>query len=107
MLLSVRTARRAVALAAAMVGMTAGIAAADPPDCTSADAAGVASGVAAAASAYLFAHPDVNDFMTTLKDKPMEQKRAELQVYLDANPQVKADLQQIRQPMTDLKARCE
>jgi hemophore-related protein len=114
MLLSIRTARRAVsgavgagAIATAVVAMSAGIAAADPPDCTSADAAGVASGVAAAASAYLFAHPDVNDFMTTLKDKPMEQKRAELQVYLDANPQVKADLQQIRQPMTDLKARCQ
>jgi heme-binding protein len=115
MLIQPRTARRAVvtaigtgALAAAMLSGTAATAAADPPpNCTAADAAGVASGVAAAASAYLFTHPDVNDFVTSLKGKPKDEIRGDLQTYLDANPQVKTDFQNIRQPMTDLKDRCQ
>ena len=32
---------------------------ADPPNCTAADLAGVAAGVSAATSAYLFTHPEV------------------------------------------------
>ena len=40
------------------------------PNCTAADLAGVAAGVAAATSAYLFAHPDVNDYFTSLKGTP-------------------------------------
>jgi heme-binding protein len=97
----------AVGIAGLMVGLSVGTACADDPSCTAADAAGVASGVAAAAAGYLFAHPDVNDFMTTLKDLPKEQKRAQLEAYLDANPQVKEDLHNIRQPMTDLRNQCQ
>ncbi|WP_059017008.1 heme-binding protein [Mycobacterium sp. M26] len=82
-------------------------AAADPPNCTSADLAGVMSGVGFSLSGYLFTHPDVNEFFTGLKDLPMEQKRAEARAYLDANPQVKADLQAIRQPSLDFRGRCD
>jgi heme-binding protein len=39
--------------------------AADPPNCSSADLEGVRSGVDASTSAYLFTHPDLNDFMTS------------------------------------------
>ena len=46
----------------------ASIASADvPPNRSTADVAGVAAGVTAATSAYLFTHPDVNDFVTGLK----------------------------------------
>ena len=45
---------------------------ADPPNCTAADLAGVAAGVSAATSAYLFTHPDVNDFVTGLKGQPRD-----------------------------------
>jgi hemophore-related protein len=116
MLLSARTARRAVAgavgtgaIAGAMLfGATslAPMAAAEPPNCTAADLAGVASGVSASTSAYLFTHPDVNWFFTSLEGMPRDQVRGEVQKYLDANPQTKADLTGIRQPLLDLKNRC-
>ena len=76
------------------------------PNCTAADLAGIMSGVTAATSAYLYTHPSVNDFMTSLKDVPREEKRVALTTYLDANPQVKAELQGIRQPTVDFRNRC-
>jgi heme-binding protein len=87
---------------------TAATAAADPPqpNCTSADLAGVLSGVTAATSVYLFTHPDVNAYFTSLKDLPVDQRREQIRAYLDTNPQVKADLQGIRQPSLDFRARC-
>lgn len=115
MLLSARTARRAVAgavgtgaIAGAMFfgAMPTAMAQPAPPNCTAADLAGVASGVSAATSAYLFTHPDVNWFFTSLEGKPREEVRGDVQAYLDANPQVKADLTGIRQPLVDLKNRC-
>jgi hemophore-related protein len=120
MLFSARPVRRKVivgaigagALAGAMLVGSAATAAAEPPpapppNCTAADLAGVMSGVAAATSAYLFTHPDVNAFFTSLKGQPKEEIRAQAQTYLDANPQVRADLQGIRQPSVDLRNRCQ
>jgi heme-binding protein len=115
MLLSARTARRVVAgavgtgaIAGAMFFgvMPSAMAQPAPPNCTAADLAGVASGVSAATSAYLFSHQDVNWFFTSLEGKPREAVRADVQAYLDANPQVKTDLTGIRQPLVDLKNRC-
>jgi hemophore-related protein len=82
------------------------VAVADPPNCTAADLSGVAAGVSAATSAYLFTHPDANAFMTGLKGQPRDDIRAQVQQYLDANPQTKADIQAIRQPLADIRARC-
>jgi heme-binding protein len=118
MLLSARTARRAVAgavgtsaIAGAMLFGALPSAMADdpannPPNCTAADLAGVSSGVSAATSAYLFTHPDVNWFFTSLEGQPREAIRDDVKTYLDANPQTKADLTGIRQPLVDLKNRC-
>jgi hemophore-related protein len=116
MLLSARTARRAVAgalgsgaVAGAMLFGALPSASAQPdgpPNCTAADLAGVASGVSAATSAYLFTHPDVNWFFTSLEGKPRDEIRDDVQLYLDANPVVKAELTGIRQPLVDLKNRC-
>lgn len=113
MLLTARLARRAVvgaigtgAVAAALLVGTAPSALADPPNCTAADLAGVAAGVSAATSAYLFTHPDVNAFFTGLEGAPRDTIRTQVQQYLDVNPQTKADLQGIRQPLIDLKNRC-
>src|SRR6478609_10011987 len=108
------TARRAVigaigagAVAGAMVLAAAPSALADPPpNCTAADLAGVAAGVSASTSAYLFTHPDVNAFFTGLEGAPRDTIRSEVKQYLDYNPSVKADLQGIRQPLVDLKNRC-
>jgi hemophore-related protein len=77
-----------------------------PPNCTAADLAGVASGVSAGTSAYLFTHPAVNDFFTGLEGSPRDSIRSAVQQYFADNPQVQAELTGIRQPLVDLKARC-
>jgi heme-binding protein len=112
MSLSPRTGRRAMiagttGIAAALMFCAAPAFADPPPNCTAADLAGVASGVAAATSAYLFTHPDVNAFFTGLKGKPRDQISDDVQNYLSTNPQAQADLQGIRQPMVDFKSRCQ
>ncbi len=77
-----------------------------PPNCTAADLAGVASGVAAATSTYLWTHPDVNDFYSNLHGRPQEEVPDAVRTYFDANPQAHADLVGIRQPLTDFRSRC-
>ncbi|MDT5212166.1 MAG: heme-binding protein [Mycobacterium sp.] len=118
MLLSVRAGRRVVAgalgagaIAGAMLVGTIPSALADdpalnPPNCTAGDLAGVASGVSASTSAYLFTHPDVNWFFTSLEGLPRDQVRTKVADYLKDNPTTKDDLTGIRQPLVDLKDRC-
>lgn len=99
-----------VTAAGAVVGAlligTAPSAQAMPPNCTAADLAGVSAGVAAATSAYLFTHPDVNAFFTGLEGAPRDTLRPQIEQYLDANPQVRGELSAIRQPLVDIKNRC-
>ena len=99
------------AVAGTLLGATAGTAAADPPprppNCSAADVAGVSAGVAAAVSTYLFTHPDVNGFFTDLQGQPKDEMRDDVQNYVNANPQVQADLERMRQPLTDIRQRCQ
>ena len=118
MLLSARAGRRVVAgalgagaiggamLFGALPSAMADDPALNPPNCTAADLAGVASGVSAATSAYLFTHPDVNWFFTSLEGLPRDEVQTEVFDYLNDNPTVKAELTNIRQPLVDLKNRC-
>src|ERR1700742_2069374 len=100
-----------VIAAGTLLSGAAGQAAADPtprpPNCSAADVAGVAAGVATALSTYLFTHPDVNGFYTGLEDQPQDQIGGEVQKYFGANPQEEADLENIRQPMKDIRQRCQ
>jgi len=80
--------------------------AADPPNCTAADLEGVRSGVSAATSAYLFTHPDVNNYVSSLSGLSRAQVAVKMKAYMAANPQVKTDMAGIRQPLLDLKDRC-
>ncbi|WP_421845667.1 heme-binding protein [Mycobacterium sp.] len=110
MSLSARFMYRAVAIGAfagAMLFGSSAIAVADPPNCTAADLARISSGVSNATSDYLFNRPDVNEFFTGLKGQDRDAMRDTVQNYLNANPQVKGDLQGIRQPLTDFKSRCQ
>jgi hypothetical protein len=93
------------AFAAAAVAGTP-VALADPPNCTVADLSGVAAGVSAATSAYLFTHPDVNEFMTGLKGQPRDQVANDIQQYLEARPQVKEEVRAIRAPLVEIRERC-
>lgn len=102
------TARRLLAGVLGVAAVMAGgaVPAQAQPNCTAADLAGIMSGITAATSAYLFTHPQVNDFFTSLKDVPKEDRQAALSDYATANPQVQAELQGIRQPAVDFRNRC-
>ena len=115
MLFSAPTVRRAVAgglgggaLAGAMLlgAMPTAAAQPQPPNCTAADFSGVAAGVSAASSTYLFTHPEVNAFFTDLHGDPPEQVEEDVDAYLIANPQILAELAAIRQPLVDIRNRC-
>lgn len=96
-------------LALCAPGLGTGVAAADPappPNCTAADMAGIASGVAANTSGYLFTHPDVNDFFTSLRGRPRDEVPDAVNEFFDAHPQEHTELRAIRQPMTDFRTRC-
>ncbi|MDM1886884.1 exported protein [Mycobacteroides abscessus subsp. abscessus] len=76
------------------------------PNCTAADLAGITSGVAAATSVYMYTHPEVNDFFTGLKGKSAQDIKVAVREYMSANPDIREDLRQIRQPMIDFRSRC-
>jgi len=125
MLLSGRTPRGAVAgligsaaMAGAMLLGGAALAFADPtpapgppvpppPGCTAADLAQASGIVGTAMGAYLFSHPDVNDFFTSLRGLPNEEIRGDVANYMSAHPQVESEVNGIRQPVTDLRNRCD
>lgn len=110
------SARRALAttigasvIAGAAFVATAPLAVAGPPPppapgCSAGDFEQVTAQVATATSAYMFSHPDVNAFFSSLKGQPKDEVRSQTQAYLAANPQTKADLAGIRQPLRDMKA---
>jgi hemophore-related protein len=114
MLLSARTARRAVAgavgsgaLAGVMLfGALPSAMAEEPPNCTAADLAFVSAGVSKATSDYLFGHPDVNFFFTSLEGKTRDEVRTEVDNYMNANPITRGEMTGIRQPLVDIKNRC-
>jgi len=77
------------------------------PGCTAADLAQASGIVGTAMAQYMFSHPDVNNFFTSLRGLPNEELRGRVQAYMDANPQVETDINGIRQPVTDLRNRCD
>lgn len=93
-------------IAGAMLAGTSAIAAADPPNCTAADLATTMSGVNAATASYLFTHPEVNDFFTSLKGKPKDVMNTDVEAYFTANPQISDELKAVRQPAADFRDRC-
>lgn len=78
-----------------------------PPNCTAADLAVVSGIVGTAMGNYLFSHPDVNDFFTGLRGQPNEEIHDRVTVYMDAHPQTEAEINGIRQPLNDLRMRCD
>ncbi|MDT5367049.1 MAG: heme-binding protein [Mycobacterium sp.] len=77
------------------------------PGCTAADLAQASGTVGTAMADYMFGHPDVNNFFTSLRGKPNQEIRGDVQDYMNANPQVQSDINGIRQPLTDLRNRCD
>lgn len=93
---------------AVMLGGTVAAQAQPEPStsCTAADLAEIMSGVTAATATYLFDHPPVNEFFTNLGNVPHQEKRVVVANFMDANPEVKADLAGIREPAEDFRLRC-
>ena len=77
------------------------------PNCTAGDLAVASGTVGTAMGDYLFSHPDVNDFFTSLRGQPNAQIHDQVQTYMDAHPQVESEINGIRQPLTDLRRRCD
>lgn len=94
-------------IAGALLAGSAATAAADEPNCTAGDLTQVLSGVNAGMSVYLFTHPDVNGFFTSLKGKSREEMRTAVSDYLQANPGVRDEIKAVRQPAADFRARCD
>jgi len=107
MLKSVRGVMAATAIMGSLLAGSTATATADPPNCTAADLAGVMSGVSAGTSAYLFTHPDVNNFFTGLKGKSRDEMRSDIEAYMQANPQVRDELKGVRQAAADFRDRCD
>ncbi|MDF2829695.1 MAG: rane protein [Mycobacterium sp.] len=80
--------------------------AANPPNCSAADLEGVRAGVSASTSAYLFTHPDLNAYVSTLGGLSREEVASKTMGYLAQHPQEQAEMTGIRQPLVDIKNRC-
>src|SRR5260370_10211028 len=104
------------AMAGAMLFGGASLAFADPapappppapaaphPGCTAADLAQASGTVGTAMADYMFSHPDVNNFFTSLRAQPNEEIRSDVRTYLNANPQLETSFNTLRQPVTDLR----
>jgi hemophore-related protein len=91
-----------VAIAAAEPGP-----AVPPPSCTAGDLAVASGTVGTAMGDYLFGHPDVNDFFTSLRGQPNEEIHDRVSTYMDAHPQVESEINGIRRPLTELRSRCD
>jgi hemophore-related protein len=78
-----------------------------PPNCTAGDLAVASGTVGTAMGDYLFTHPQVNEFFTSLRGVPREEVRDRVQTYMTANPQVESEINGIRQPLADLRNRCD
>ncbi|EID17646.1 heme-binding protein [Mycolicibacterium phlei] len=100
-----RTLSTALLVGAALLG-AAPVALADQPNCTTADLEGVRAGVDASTSVYLFTHPDLNAYVSTLEGLSREQVAEHMRDYLAQHPQEQAEMTGIRQPLVDLKNRC-
>ena len=48
----------------------------------------------------------MNEFFATLKGQSRDEMQPQVQAYLDANPQVRTELQGIKQPAVDFLNRC-
>ncbi|MBU3750052.1 MAG: hemophore-related protein [Mycobacterium sp.] len=96
----------AAVLGAGAVLVTGAATASAAPGCTAGDITAVESQVAAAMTGYFFTHPAVNDFFTSVQGLPKSQAFSQTQAYLAANPQTQAEINAIRGPVFDLRARC-
>ncbi|MGH3561205.1 MAG: hemophore-related protein, partial [Mycobacterium sp.] len=98
----------AVSVFGAMAGSagTQPTAAAAPASCTASGLANTASGVLNAAGGYLNDHPDANNVLTAAANQSPEDARSSVRGYFTAHPNEFLDLQNIAQPLSNLRNQC-
>ena len=101
-----RTATAILGAGGVFIGLAAPAAADIVPGCSAADIAAVESQVAAGVAGYLFTHPDVNLYFSSVQGQPRSTAISKIESYLDANPQTQAELDAVRGPAFDLRNRC-
>ena len=88
---------------AAMTVPSSPSATAAPDPCAASQVAKTIGSVANSMGAYLDAHPQTNQALTTISQQQGgPQSLVALKTYMDANPQVAKDLQTLQRPLTDL-----
>ncbi|OKH64820.1 hypothetical protein EB74_08540 [Mycobacterium sp. SWH-M5] len=93
------------AATAALLGPSA-TAATDP--CAASEVARTVGKVATDTGDYLDEHPQTNQALTTISQQQAGPATlASIKTYLDANPEVAKDLQQLQQPLTTLGTKCK
>lgn len=105
-LLGILTATTLGGTAAVVLAAPSALGAADP--CAASEMAKTISTVTKSAGDYLDGHPETNQAMTTVLQRPAgPQSVNSLKTYFDANPKAASDLQTIAQPLTRLSTRCK
>lgn len=94
------------ALAAAASANTSPAADAAPAACTASGLASTASGVLGQASGYLNDHPEANDVLTAAANQPADEARSSVRGYFAGHLDQLSALQNIAQPLTDLRNQC-
>ncbi|TPG37382.1 hemophore-related protein [Mycobacterium hodleri] len=95
----------ACAVGAVVVGAGLLPAAAAAP-CKASGYAVTASGVLNSAGAYLDAHPGADDVLTAAASQPVPEAQSSVRGYFLAHPGEFLDLQNIVQPLKDVKNQC-
>jgi hemophore-related protein len=89
--------------AVATTPLTAG---AQPSPCTASGLATTASGVLSAAGGYLDSHAGANDVLTAAVSQSQADARSSVRGYFAAHPNEALDLNNIAQPLRDLRKQC-
>jgi hemophore len=96
------------AAVAALAGFSPPSATAASDPCAASEVAKTVATVAANTGTYLDSHPETNQALTTISQQQAgPQSIVALKTYLDANPRVGEDIQQLQQPLVTLSGRCK
>ena len=77
-----------------------------PANCTASGLANTASSVLGSAGGYLDSHPGANDVLTAAVSQSQADARSSVRGYFAAHPNELFDLNNIAQPLRDLRKQC-
>ncbi|MGL4306853.1 MAG: hemophore-related protein [Mycobacteriaceae bacterium] len=81
--------------------------AASNPACTAEQRATAHAASASKIAEYLRSHAEVNTDLTSMREKPRDERRAELKTYLREHPEVAQALKEARTALRDMRTQCK